>query len=81
MPSSHKLLLLNSNRPQEQGFILAVVVIVGLILAAGAMASRPDPHRACWAPFASSRAERLARSLKREPIGWWNGSTANMPTC
>ena len=38
MPSSHKLLLLNSNRPQEQGFILAVVVIVGLILAAGAMA-------------------------------------------
>jgi len=34
----HKLLLLKSNRPKEQGFILALVVIVGLILAAGAMA-------------------------------------------
>ncbi|MDP4738116.1 MAG: hypothetical protein NWS10_07800, partial [Cyanobium sp. MAG_216] len=41
MPSRHwqrKLLLLKANRPQEQGFILALVVIVGLILAAGAMA-------------------------------------------
>lgn len=34
----HKLLLLKANRQQEQGFILALVVIVGLILAAGAMA-------------------------------------------
>ena len=34
----YKLLPLKSNRPQGQGFILALVVIVGLILAAGAMA-------------------------------------------
>lgn len=33
-----KPLLLKANRPQDHGFILAVVVIVGLILAAGAMA-------------------------------------------
>ncbi|MCX5941332.1 MAG: hypothetical protein NTX18_10105 [Cyanobium sp. LacPavin_0818_WC50_MAG_67_9] len=41
MPLSYwqrKTLLLKSNRNQEQGFILALVVIVGMILAAGAMA-------------------------------------------
>ena len=37
--SRHRQLLLsNNNKAEEQGFILALVVIVGLILAAGAMA-------------------------------------------
>lgn len=36
--SQQKLLPIKASKPKDQGFVLALVVIVGLILAAGAMA-------------------------------------------
>ena len=64
-----KSLLLKASQPQEQGFILALVVIEGLILAAGSI-SKQQSHgtREIAEASTSQLVEQLNRAYAYLPI-------------